>query len=155
LGKNVTPVARYLLNNWQISGLASVSTGLPFTPTVIVQGQQISGTTTIYTNSLNGSGGWNRVPWEPIGTMRPQTMYPVNLRLARSLPFGERFKAQLSFEAYNAFNMQYDTSLNTIAYVAKAAVLRPVSGLGAGNSSWGWMDGTNARRAQVSLRVTF
>ncbi len=153
--KNLTPIVRHLLNNWQVSGLATVATGLPFTPTIMVQGQQLSGSTMIYTNSPNGSGGWNRVPWQPIGSLRAQTMYPVNLRLTRSLPFGERLKAQLSFEAYNAFNMQYDTSVNTIAYLAAAAALRPVAGLGAGNSAWGWIDGTNARRAQVSLRITF
>ena len=152
---NLAAPVRHLLNNWQISGLATIATGLPFTPTVLVQGQQISGQTTIYTNSLNGSGGWNRVPWESIGSMRSQAMFPLNVRLMRTLPFGERVKAQLSFDAYNAFNTQYDTSLNTIQYVASGAVLRPVAGLGTGNSAWGWIDGTNARRAQVSLRITF
>ena len=146
------PVARQLLNDWQISGFANISTGSPFTPTLIVQGQQLSGQTTLYTNSLNGSGGWNNVPWESIGSLRTGMMAPVNLRLTRTLPFGERAKAQLSFEAYNALNTQYNTSLNTIGYIVKSAVANPVAGVGTGNAAWGWIDGTNARRAQVSLR---
>jgi hypothetical protein len=31
----------------------------------------------------------------------------------------------------------------------------PIPGLGTGTASGGFPDGTNARRAQVSLRVTF
>ena len=130
VGKNVMPVARQLLNDWQISGFANISTGSPFTPILIVQGQQLSGQTTVYTNSLNGSGGWNNVPWQSIGCLRTGMMAPVNLRLSRTLPFGERVKAQLSFEAYNALNTQYNTSLNTIGYVVKSAVANPVAGVG-------------------------
>jgi hypothetical protein len=61
----------------------------------------------------------------------------------------------LNFEAFNVFNTVYDTFVNTQAYAASNGVLNPVSGLGAGNQSQGFPDGTNARRAQVSLRVVF
>jgi len=155
VGKNVMPVARQLLNDWQISGFATIATNPPFTPTLIVQGQQLSGQATLYTNSLNGSGGWNNVPWESIGSLRWGIMAPVNLRLTRTLRFGERLKAQLSFEAYNALNTQYNTSLNTIGYIVKSAIAKPVANVGTGNAAWGWIDGTNARRAQVSLRLSF
>ena len=47
---------------------------------VMVQGQQISGAPMVYTSSLNGSGGWDRVPFDPIGTLRPTPMFAVNAR---------------------------------------------------------------------------
>jgi hypothetical protein len=59
------------------------------------------------------------------------------------------------FEAYNAFNSQFNTSVNNVAYVAQTGVLKPVTGVGDGNTSWGPLDGTNARRMQVGLRVVF
>jgi len=61
----------------------------------------------------------------------------------------------LMFEAYNALNRQFDTSVNNVAYVATTGVLRPVSGLGAGNASYGYPFGTNARWCQVSFRLEF
>jgi hypothetical protein len=61
----------------------------------------------------------------------------------------------LNFEAFNVFNTVYDTFVNTQAYTASNGVLNPVAGLGAGNQSQGFPDGTNARRAQVSLRIVF
>jgi hypothetical protein len=71
------------------------------------------------------------------------------------LPFTERFNVYLNLEAFNVFNTQYDTFVNTEAYRVTGGVLTPSSGLGQGNQSQGFPDGTNARRAQVSIRVTF
>jgi len=53
------------------------------------------------------------------------------------------------------FNTQYNTGVNTSAFSASAGVLKPVTGLGVGNASQGFPDGTNARRCQVALRFTF
>ena len=73
----------------------------------------------------------------------------------------------LLFEGYNIFNMQYNTSVNPIAYIAlpttppgqpngiRNGTLFPVPGVGAGNASQGFPDGTNARRLQVGVRVEF
>jgi hypothetical protein len=51
--------------------------------------------------------------------------------------------------------MMYNTNISTQAYSATNGVLTPTAGLGAGRASQGFPDGTNARRAQVALRVTF
>jgi hypothetical protein len=149
------PIARYLLNGWELSGIATVATGTPATARVMVTGQQFSGTTMVYTSSLNGSGGWDRVPFDQTGTLRAAPMYNLDARLTRTLRFGERVQAQLMFEAFDALNTQHDTSVNSIAYAASAGVLRPAPGLGAGNASFGLVDGTNARRGQVALRIVF
>jgi hypothetical protein len=158
-----SPVARFVLNGWQISGIVTLASGLPETPVVIVNGQQFAtGTnnatpaiTMEYVNSLNGSGGWNRVPFEDVDSLRTSAQYVVNARVAKVLPFTDRIKGTLMFEAFNALNNQYSTSVNTIAYTATLGVLRPVPGVGAGNAADGYPYGTNARRAQVGFRVTF
>ena len=112
--------------------------------------------------TLNGSGGWNRVPFLPVGTIDVDQTYNVDARLTRTLPFSERVKANLSFEAFNAFNTIRNTNAQTAAYtVALGGILRPVvdargvSHVGDGNASQGFPDGTNARRMQVAVRVTF
>ena len=158
-----SPVARFVLNGWQISGIATLASGLPETPLTIVNGQQFAtGTnnatpaiTMEYVNSLNGTGGWNRVPFEDVGSLRTGAQYVVDARVAKVLPFTDRIKGILMFEAFNALNNQYSTSVNTIAYTATLGILRPVPGVGTGNAADGYPYGTNARRAQVGLRITF
>ena len=149
------PIARQLLSGWVLSGVATWATGLPHTEQVMVQGQQVSGAPMVYTNSLNGSGGWDRVPFDQISTLRPGPMYPVNARLARTVRFGERVRAQLMVEAFNVFNTQFNTSVNTIAYTASGGILKPAAFLGAGNASYGQVNGTNARSGQLALKITF
>ena len=79
----------------------------------------------------------------------------MDARLSRNLPFSERVKGTLMFEAFNAFNTQYNTFVNTQAFTATGNVLKPVNGLGVGNQSQGFPDGSNARRCQVALRIVF
>jgi len=45
--------------------------------------------------------------------------------------------------------------VSTVAYTVENLVLRPVAGLGSAVASQGYPDGTNARRAQVSVRFLF
>jgi hypothetical protein len=84
----------------------------------------------------------------------------VDARITRSLPFGERFKANLSFEAFNVFNTIHNTSVQQAAYSVTGNILKPittngVSHVGDGSASQGFPDGTNARRMQVALRIIF
>jgi hypothetical protein len=132
-----------------------VATGLPETALVQVNGQQFPGLTMVYTNSMTGTGGWNRMPLDQVNSLSTGGSHPVNARLSRSLPFTDRFRGELIFEAFNALNSQFNTSVNNIAYVAQSGVLKPVPGVGVGNASWGPMDGTNARRMQVAFRLMF
>src|SRR5262249_51074171 len=109
----------------------------------------------------NGSGGWNRVPFLPVGNIDIDRTYNVDARLTRVFPIGERMKLNLSFEAFNAFNTIHNTAVQTAAYsVLAGGILRPVltngvSHVGDGSPSRGFRDGTNARRAQASLRFVF
>ncbi|HKE25348.1 MAG TPA: TonB-dependent receptor [Bryobacteraceae bacterium] len=147
--------AHFLLNGWQLSGTFTGATGLPETATVMVNGQQFSGVTMLYATSLNGSGGWARVPYTSINQLRTGNQYILNARVTKMLPFTDRFKGSLMFEAFNALNRQFDTSLNTIEYVATTGTLRPVAGFGTPNAAYGYPFGTNARWCQVAFRVEF
>jgi hypothetical protein len=165
--KSNSVAARYLMNGWQFSTVTKLASSQGVTPIAIVQGQQFSGITMNYTTSLNGSGGWARVPFLPLGSLGTGPAYNVDARIARSLPITERIRAVLLFEGYNIFNMQYNTSVNSIAYIAlptpppgqpngaRTGTLSPVPGVGAGNASQGFPDGTNARRLQAGVRIEF
>jgi outer membrane receptor for ferrienterochelin and colicin len=147
--------ARYLVNGWELSSITTMASSQPATAYVSVSGTQFTGVSFYGSSTLNGSGGWGRVPFWPVNSLDIDKMYRVDARLTRNLPFAEKVKGMLIFEAFNAFNTQYNTAVNTSAYVATKGVLAPVSGLGVGNQSQGFPDGTNARRAQVAFRVVF
>ena len=155
LTRSTSPLARFVLNGWQFSAIATIATGLSETALVQVAGQQFPGLSMVYTNSMTGTGGWNRMPLDQVNSLSMGGMHPVNARLTRSLPFTDRFRGELMFEAFNALNSQFNTSVNNIAYVAQSGVLKPVAGVGTGNASWGPLDGTNARRMQVAFRLVF
>jgi hypothetical protein len=152
---NNSLAARYLINGWQFSGGATFASGLSETPLVAVSGQQFTGVSMVYLDSLNGSGGWSRVPFEPVNSLPTGPQYDVDARLTRDIPVTERVKARLMFEAFNMLNTQYNTSVNTIAYLATAGVLKPVAGVGVGNGANGFPWGDNARHLQVALRIVF
>lgn len=146
--------AKYLVNGWQLSALATLASAQGSTPTVNVSGTQFTGISLTYT-TMNGSGGWNRAPFLPVTSLPIDTIKRVDARLTRAFPIREQIKLNLSFEAFNVFNNISDTAVNTQAYTATLGVLRPTANVGRGNASQGFPDGTNARRAQVSMRLTF
>ena len=148
-------VARYLINGWELSSIAILASAQPATELVVVNGQQFSTITMAFLGSLNGSGGWARVPFQPVNGLYSDPEYTLNARLARSIPFSERITGRLVFEAFNLFNTRFDTSVKTIAYTATGGVLTPVSGLGTGNASQGYPGGSNARHCQVAFRLSF
>jgi hypothetical protein len=161
-------MAKYLVNGWQVSGIATMESGLHATPTTLLTGNQFSTFPMVYFSSLNGSGGWARVPFQPVGSLSTDPRQNLDARIARSIPFTEAIKGVIGFEVFNIFNNQPITGVNTIAYTAVTTLtspnlanspytgaLRPVAGLGSGNASSSFPDGTSARRAQLSLRIEF
>jgi hypothetical protein len=149
--------ARFLVNGWQLSTITTMASAKPWSPTVSFSGStssQFPGINLAYA-SLNGSGGWNRVPFLPVGYLDVDRVFRVDGRITRALPFTERVKANLIFEAFNMFNTQYNTAINTLMYQASGGALKPYANVGNGTQSQGFPDGTNARRAQVALRINF
>ncbi len=146
---------RFFLNGWQFSGIATGASTLHQTALVDVMGQQFTGVTMAFPTSLNGSGGWSRVPFDAVNSLPIGNQYNVDARVTRELPFTSRLKGILMVEAYNALNHKNYTSVEPIAFTAQSGVLKPVAGAGTPNADYGYPYGTNARRIQVALRIVF
>ncbi len=147
--------ARYLMNGWQISSIATLGSSQPETATMVASGVQISGITPAFPTTIDGSGAQVRVPFLPLDSLKTGPMYNWNARFTRTLPFTERVKGILMFEVFNLLNKQWISGVNTLAYTAATGILHPVPGFGAPNASASYPYGTNARSAQVAFRVTF
>jgi hypothetical protein len=145
---------KYVVNNWQLAGIATLASGRPTTAGVTISdATPFAGAA--FTSSLNGFGGSNRPPfWEPAAIYGPP-VYRLDARISKILPIHESWKIYLNFEAFNVTNSQVDTSLNFTAFTARGGILSPTPGFGTGRASAGFPDGTNARRAQVSARLVF
>jgi hypothetical protein len=146
-------LARYLVNNWQLSKVTTLQSSRPVTSTVVVSGNAFPGA--LVAGSLNGCGCSSRVPFQPISNLDLDQIYRVDARLSKKLPFTERFIGYLTIEAFNLFNTQYNTSRRTDEYSLNGTTLTFVPSYGTGSSTATSPDGTNARRAQVSLRMVF
>src|SRR5262249_11518500 len=109
--------------------------------------------------TLNGFGGDTRVPFWPPNAARLDGVNKLDARITKLLPISERVRVALNFEAFNVTNTPYDTSIGSgsahNAYSETNGVLTPLAAYRVGTASGGFPDGTNVRRAQVSLRVTF
>jgi hypothetical protein len=158
--------AGHLLNGWTISAIATGSSAQPVTPLVEIQGQQFSGATMLYTTSLSGSGGWARAAFDPVGNLRTAPQYNLDLRVARRFRVSARFQGTLGIEAFNLLDRQAATVVNPLAYVSneqyvagstvtQIGVVKPLPSAGTGIASLGSSDGTNARRCQIELRISF
>ena len=146
-------VADMLLNGWQLSVITTAASAKYTNPTILVSGSQFSGMA--FTNTLNGFGGGARAPFLARGSIPIDSTFQTDSRLTKVITIRERYQLQVHFEAFNTFNHVSNTGVSTQAFGASSGVLNPISGLGMGTASGGFPDGTNARRAQVSIRFVF
>ena len=158
---------RHLVNGWGVSGIATLASPLPVTPLALVEGQQFSAITMDYTTSLNGSGGWNRVPFYGVNSLNLGAQRTVDARVARTFSFTERVKGTVALEMFNLLNDQYATIINPVAYLSiaplapglingpQSGVMHPVAGYGKGIAAQGFPNGFNARSGQVMFRLDF
>lgn len=146
-------MAKHLINNWQLSQITTFASAQPQTPTIFVSGNPFAGAA--YNTTLNGFGSSTRVPFMPAASLDVDQVYRTDARLTKVLPFSERYQLHLNFEAFNVFNHVSYTGVNGQAFEARNGVLTPTARLGEGSASQGFPDGTNARRAQVSVRFIF
>jgi outer membrane receptor protein involved in Fe transport len=151
-----SPVAKYIVNDWQLALLGTLSSSPAVTPTVQISSAPVAAPyTAAFTSTLNGytSGGiGGRAAFLPIGSVNVGRITRFDVRLTKSIPIKERYKAMFTFDAFNLFNHRYFTSASSRAFVATGAVLNPAAGFGVGSASQGFPDGTNARRLQLGLR---
>ncbi len=155
LSQNYMTAARLLVNGWAFTSLVTVSTAQTETPLTIVTAQQFAGAVLLYPDSLNGSGGWARTPFQGVGSLTTGSQHTWDARISRDFTFTPRFKATVLLESFNLLNNQYITGVNNITYTATAGILKPVDGAGAPNAAQGYPQGTNARSVQAGFRVVF
>ena len=151
--KSKTWVANWLVNGWQLSHITTLASAQPTTSTLRVAGTPFTGAA--FNTTLNGFAGSTRVPFLPFSNVDIDQVYRTDARVARELPFSEKFRGFLQFEAFNITNTVANTGVLTEAFSATNGVISPTATFRQPTASQGFPDGTNARRAQVSLRLIF
>ena len=110
----------------------------------------------LFNSALNGFGGNSRVPFELFDSLYTPPFYREDFRLTKPIPINERVHFFLNFEAFNVSNTWTPTSLTTQQFVeAKGVLTLTPAAYGVGTQDGGFPDGTQARRFEVSARVTF
>ena len=170
-----TLFTREIANGWQLAPIFTYATP-QYVDTNITAGGLATGALgglvtagtdpRLYISStLSGIGGEApggvRYPFAPTANLPLGNTVQLDGRLTKLFPVHERQTIELSFEAINALNHIRITAVNQTGYksgwnsTTNTGYLQQVSGLGVGTASGGFPDGTNARRAQASLRYTF
>lgn len=153
---NNSAFAKYAVNDWQLSLLGTFASAFSLTPTVNGAGIVIPGLPAAFTASLNGLAGDNRVPFVPRNSLALDQAKRIDGRLSKMFSLTDRYKLTFNLEGFSIFNTPLDTSRRSQLYnVFSGNVLTPVANFGEGTASSGFPDGTNVRRFQVSVRVTF
>ena len=148
--------AKYLINNWQLSSITTIMSGRPTgSETIHMNDTPVTGM--LYNASaLDGFNGNSRVPFLPLDSLYTPWIQQENLRLTKNIPITERMKLTLNFEAFNIANNWSPTALTTQGYTEAKGILTPTpTAMGVGTGDGGFPDGTQARRLQVSARLTF
>lgn len=152
---------KYVVNNWQFSSITTINSARPYGSADVNLND--TPVTNMFSNfSLNGTGLSERVPFWPVNSVWQPALYRDDIRLTKIFPIKERYQALVNLEIFNVSNSWSPTSMTTgNAYQEKLnsagqAVLTLVPtayGQGSGDS---WpIDGTEARRLQVSARFIF
>ncbi|HEY1240171.1 MAG TPA: TonB-dependent receptor, partial [Bryobacteraceae bacterium] len=161
--------AKYIANGWQLSAISTFASSFPVNSTIggvsATTLPTITGQTFFATSTINGLGGFNaqRVPFQPVSNLDVGPTYRTDARLSKMFNIGERFRVQLAFEAQNVFNttivsgasplQEQEYSLTKNA--AGQSILVPFANYKQLLATQAPPDGTTARRAQASLRITF
>jgi outer membrane receptor protein involved in Fe transport len=172
-------VAKYLVNGWQFSFIELAASSQPLfpgfssasMPTSGATGTAIAtangfplGTSLISSSSLNGLGGLGRIPFESMSALNLGAWYRTDVRLLKTFPITEQWKVQLGIEAFNLLNQLIPTSRDATQYTESFptsgsnlgyAVLTPRSQYGTVTATIDALNGTNARRANAFVRITW
>jgi hypothetical protein len=146
---------KYVVNDWQLSSIMTLASGRP-TGSATIRITDTPVKNMLSTSSLNGFGGNSRVPFLPVDSLYTPASYRDDLRLTKTIPIGEQVKVLLNFEAFNISNSWSPTSLTTQVYTeAKGVLTLTPAAYNVGSADGGFPDGTQARRLQASIRITF
>jgi hypothetical protein len=84
--------------------IGTFETGLPVSPSITIASGALNGTGALSTSTINGSGGSNRVPFEPRNSARQTRRRTIDLRISKAFNVGGTKKIELLAESFNIFN---------------------------------------------------
>lgn len=150
------PFVKYVVNNWQLASITTLASGRP-TGSLTVRMTDTPVPGMLSNSTLDGLGGNTRVPFDPVDSLYTPPTYRDDMRLTKIIPLlNERVNLALMFEAFNISNTWSPTSLTTQQYTEAKGILTPTpTAYGQGSADGGFPDGTQARRLQISGRITF
>jgi len=120
--KGESKMLRHLVNGYTLSPLFKAASGAPFTPGISGNAPNPAG----FINFTGGTGiladgGTNRVPWlAPNSFQMPRTAN-VDFRLQKQFAIWESWKLTLSGDAFNLFNHNNVTAVNTTMFTVCGA----------------------------------
>jgi hypothetical protein len=152
-----------LLNEYEISPSFAGQSGLPYSANVSGSTTNLfaAGTTAAAVqNSINGSGGANRIPTLQRNTFRQPRTLVADLRLSKRFNVADRAKIELLAESFNIANHQNVTAVGTNAYTYAAGAsagsgiltINPLFGVPSNANS---TNNYSVRQIQLGARVQF
>jgi hypothetical protein len=149
---------KYVVNNWQLSSITSLASGIPTSQeSITISGTPVTGM--FKTSTIDGSGLGSRVPFLPYDSYYLPPHYNSDARLSKIIPLGENpnRKLYLTFEMFNISGSWSATSYkSSVAYTEAGGVLTATpQNLYIPSADGGFPDGTQAKRMQISGRITF
>ncbi|HUS18033.1 MAG TPA: carboxypeptidase regulatory-like domain-containing protein [Terriglobales bacterium] len=139
--KNMNPVAKAILNGWELSGIFTAQSGQPYTGLV--------------SSDLNSDSNsrTDRAPNEGRNAYRLPSTYSLDPRLLRNINFTEHAKVQIFAEAFNILNHFNVSGVRTTQYALTAGQLvpqtAPATRFGLPNAH------TGARIFQLGAKISF
>jgi outer membrane receptor protein involved in Fe transport len=150
---------KYVVNNWQLSSITSMASGHPTgSETITISGTPVTGM--FKTTSINGSGLGFRVPFLPVNSYYLPAQYHSDARLSKVIPLGAEDsprKLYLTFEMFNISGSWAATSFrSSVGYTEAGGILTATpQNLYVPSADAGFPDGSQAKRMQISGRITF
>ncbi|HKW63785.1 MAG TPA: carboxypeptidase regulatory-like domain-containing protein [Candidatus Acidoferrum sp.] len=161
----------YLTNDWQLSPIYAAQSGLPYS--LVTSGnppRSVTSTTDPVTGDLttvtiaplgggvNGSNGRKGIDIIGRNTFQMKRTINMDVRLSKRVRFGDRYSAEVLGEAFNLFNHQNVTSINSTGYFVGGTFAAPTLSF---NSPFGSVTNSNSnfayspRQIQIGFRFFF
>jgi hypothetical protein len=116
--------AKWLADDWRLSPVIQIQSGLPYT-------MSTSGTSPGAISSgggINGSNGTFRIAEVGRNTFSMPGTVVIDLRLAKRFQLTDRYVLEFTGDAFNAFNRQNYTGVNSLGYSVSTSNITVPSG---------------------------
>ena len=156
----------YLTDGWLLAPIYSSQSGLPYS--LVTSGTpsfstapDASGTVITYNglgSGINGSNGRKGIDVIGRNSFRQKRTIDMDLRLSKKITIKENVGVELIGEAFNIFNHQNVTAVNTTGYIIGGTATAPTLSF---NSSFGSVTNANSnfayspRQIQIGARLLF